>query len=333
MYPTSLEKLIESFRLLPGVGAKSAERYALCMMDASEEDVEAFAKALLDIKAKLKTCPVCGNLTEEEKCSICSDDSRDHSTICVVQSIKDVVAMEKTNEYKAEAIEKLNVLLKDYPHIELVVLPTRYPQGAEKQLIQSITGRQVPPGGLPAVVGCAVFNAATTAAIYDAVYLGMPLVRRGVTVTGRAIASPKNFIVPIGTSFEALINAGGLKENPYKVLTGGPMMGIAQFDWSVPVIKGTNAVTVFAEADKIEVENPRCIRCGRCMDVCPMHLMPLKLYQAERKSDIDKMNALNLMDCIECGCCAYTCPGKLHLVQSFRTGKQKLRDAAAKAKG
>lgn len=100
MYPTSLEKLIESFRLLPGVGAKSAERYALCMMDASEEDVEAFAKALLDIKAKLKICPVCGNLTEEEKCSICSDDSRDHSTICVVQSIKDVVAMEKTNEYK-----------------------------------------------------------------------------------------------------------------------------------------------------------------------------------------------------------------------------------------
>ena len=100
MYPTSLEKLIESFRLLPGVGAKSAERYALCMMDASEEDVEAFAKALLDIKAKLKTCPVCGNLTEEEKCSICSDDSRDQNTICVVQSIKDVAAMEKTNEYK-----------------------------------------------------------------------------------------------------------------------------------------------------------------------------------------------------------------------------------------
>ena len=100
MYPVSLEKLIESFRLLPGVGAKSAERYALCMMDASEEDVEAFAKALLDIKSKLKVCPVCGNLTEDEKCSICSDETRDHQTICVVQSIKDVVAMEKTNEYK-----------------------------------------------------------------------------------------------------------------------------------------------------------------------------------------------------------------------------------------
>lgn len=100
MYPSSLEKLIEAFRLLPGVGAKSAERYALCMIDASEEDVESFAKALIDIKTKLKTCPVCGNLTEEDKCSICADESRDHSTICVVQSIKDIAAMEKTNEYR-----------------------------------------------------------------------------------------------------------------------------------------------------------------------------------------------------------------------------------------
>lgn len=100
MYPSSLERLIESFRLLPGVGAKSAERYALCMIDASEEEIENFAKALLDIKTKLKTCPVCGNLTEEQQCEICSDEKRDHETICVVQSIKDVAAMEKTNEYK-----------------------------------------------------------------------------------------------------------------------------------------------------------------------------------------------------------------------------------------
>lgn len=226
---------------------------------------------------------------------------------------------------KPEAAEALQMHLKK-GDIELRRLRVRYPQGAEKQLIQAITGRQVPPGGLPAHVGCAVFNAATCAAISDAVYDGMPLVRRVVTVTGRAVMKPSNFLVPIGVSFNDLIEAVGMRENPYKVLCGGPMMGLAQFDLAVPVIKGSNAVTVFGAADNVEVSNPHCIRCGRCIDACPMHLTPLFLYRAERQSDLDALNRLHMMDCIECGCCAYTCPAKIPLVQSFRAAKQKMRD-------
>ena len=226
---------------------------------------------------------------------------------------------------KPEAAEALQMHLKK-GDIELRRLRVRYPQGAEKQLIQAITGRQVPPGGLPAHVGCAVFNAATCAAISDAVYEGMPLVRRVVTVTGRAVMKPSNFLVPIGVSFNDLIEAVGMRENPYKVLCGGPMMGLAQFDLAVPVIKGSNAVTVFGAADNVEVSNPHCIRCGRCIDACPMHLTPLFLYRAERQSDLDALKRLHMMDCIECGCCAYTCPAKIPLVQSFRAAKQKMRD-------
>ncbi len=215
--------------------------------------------------------------------------------------------------------------------IVVQVLKTRYPQGAEKQLIQTVTGRQVPPGGLPAAVGCGVFNAATCAAIYDAVYLGMPLIKRGVTVTGEAITTPKNFIAPIGTPLSDLIAAAdGFSSDPYKVLTGGPMMGMTQFDLSVPVIKGTNAVTCFTKKQKVEVKVPHCIRCGRCVGVCPMHLMPLYLYQAERKDNIDELNRRNISDCIECGSCAYICPARIPLVQSFKNGKAKVKAAAAK---
>lgn len=211
------------------------------------------------------------------------------------------------------------------------VLKTRYPQGAEKQLIQTVTGRQVPPGGLPAAVGCGVFNAATCAAIYDAVYEGMPLVRRGVTVTGEAIKTPKNFIAPIGTPYADLIAAAdGFSEDPYKVLSGGPMMGITQYDLNVPVIKGTNAITCFTHKQNTEVAQPHCIRCGRCVGVCPMHLMPLYLYQAERKDNIDELNRRNIGDCIECGSCAYICPARIPLVQSFKNAKVKVREASAK---
>ena len=232
---------------------------------------------------------------------------------------------------KALAIRMIKRFLPQYPQIELKILPTRYPQGAEKQLIQSVTGRQVQPGKLPVSVGCAVFNVSTFAAIYRAVRLGTPLTRRIVTVSGEAIEKPQNFIVPIGTSFHDLLEAaGGLNEKTERVISGGPMMGFAQSDLSVPVIKATNSVLCLLKDKNGAAENPVCLRCGKCVAVCPMKLQPLYMYRFTNAQQLEELNRLNLMDCMECGSCAFTCPGKLPLVETFRKGKKMLREASAK---
>ena len=232
---------------------------------------------------------------------------------------------------KAEAIEKIKGILENYPGIELAVLPTRYPQGAEKQLIQSLTGREVPPGQLPVSVGCAVFNVSTYAAIYRAVRLGLPLIQRIVTISGEAIAEPQNFIVRIGTPFRDLIEvAGGLHDKTERVISGGPMMGIAQSDLSVPVIKATNSIFCLLKNENGAAENPVCLRCGKCVSVCPMRLQPLYMYRFTNAKKTEELKRLNILDCMECGCCAFTCPGKLPLVEQFRKGKQMVREANAK---
>ena len=232
---------------------------------------------------------------------------------------------------KTEAIEKVKSLLPDFPGIELAVLPTRYPQGSEKQLIQAVTGREVAPGKLPASAGCAVFNVSTFAAIYRAVCLGVPLTQRIVTVSGETVKQPQNFIVRIGTPFRDLIEAaGGLREETERVISGGPMMGIAQLDLSVPVIKATNSILCLPKDKNGAAENPVCLRCGKCVGACPMRLQPLYLYRYQLAGDLEMLNKLNLMDCIECGSCAFTCPGKLPLVEIFRKGKQMVREAAKK---
>ena len=246
----------------------------------------------------------------------------------VLKPSRVVLAVE---DNKQEAIQRIRELQEKYPSVELAVLPTRYPQGSEKQLIQALTGREVPPGQLPVSVDCAVFNVSTFAAIYRAVRLGKPLTERIVTISGEAIAQPQNFIVRIGTPFHDLIEkAGGLHDRTERVISGGPMMGIAQKDLAVPVVKATNSILCLLKDVNGAAENPVCLRCGKCVAVCPMKLLPLYMYRYQLAGKTKELQRLNVLDCIECGSCAFTCPGKLPLVEVFRKGKQAVREASRK---
>ena len=246
----------------------------------------------------------------------------------VLRPKRAVLAVE---DNKADAVRALKPMMDGYAGIELLVLPARYPQGSEKQLIQAVTGRQVPSGKLPVSVGCAVFNVATFAAIYRAVRLGVPLTQRIVTVSGEGVKAPQNFIVRIGTPFRDLIEAaGGLTDSAERVISGGPMMGTAQRDLSVPVVKATNSVLCLPKDENAAAENPVCLRCGKCITVCPMGLQPLYLYRYAGCHAVSEMERLHLMDCMECGSCAYVCPGKLPLVEQIRAGKGILRTEQAK---
>ena len=236
---------------------------------------------------------------------------------------------------KLDAVEHLKSLLPNGDtSIHVETLKTRYPQGAEKQLIQRVTGREVPPGGLPADVGCTVFNVATAAAIYDAVTEGKPLTHRNVTITGGAIERPMNVNAPIGTPVEHLIKmAGGFKTQPQRLLMGGPMMGNPQYDLTAPMFKGTNCILALTDAEAaIQDTEQTCLRCGRCVNACPLHLMPLYRHMYAEKRAWHELEGYNIMDCMECGSCNYICPARIHLVQSFRMAKFEIRGLAAKQK-
>ena len=224
---------------------------------------------------------------------------------------------------KAGAIAELRRVLSKKTGVKLAVLHTKYPQGSEKQLIKAVTGREVPPGQLPSAVGVINMNTTSAIAVSRAVREGKRLTHKVVTVSGSAVANPKNLLVPIGTPIGCLFEAcGGFREEPNKILMGGPMMGIAQFSTDVPVIKGTNAILAFSRNEDKFAENATCIHCGKCVSVCPMHLMPLYIYRNNRAGRLDECEKLNVMDCMECGCCSYTCPARLQLVSVFRATKR-----------
>ncbi len=221
---------------------------------------------------------------------------------------------------KMDAIKHLQKVFSGEP-IEVVPLKTKYPQGSEKQLIYAITGRTVPRGGLPLDVGVVVQNVGTAVAIKEAVIDGKPLVERGLTVTGEAVKNPGNYIVRIGTPAKLVLDKAGLDESVDRVLFGGPMMGIAIRDINTPVMKGTSGITaLLPEQTQIKMPKP-CIRCAKCVDVCPMNLQPYLLYHLVLKKRYDEAVDIGLMDCIECGSCSFICPSKIEHVRQIKLGK------------
>lgn len=227
---------------------------------------------------------------------------------------------------KLNAVESLERRLRRNKLVRLCTIRTRYPLGAEKQIVQTVTGREVPPGGSPLDVKCVVFNLATVYAIQDAFFRGRPLTHRAVTVTGGAVTRPRNLWVPIGTPWRVLLEAcGGLREEAELMVTGGPMMGVKLPTLDAPVLKSTNSLVCLTSPErKPESAGSVCIRCGKCVDRCPMHLAPTFIRQALKANDLAALAKLHPEDCNACGCCSFICPAQIPLVETVSLAKQTL---------
>jgi electron transport complex protein RnfC len=230
---------------------------------------------------------------------------------------------------KIQAINKLKKALKNFPNISGVELKTKYPQGAEKMLIKALLGREVPPGKLPFDVGCIIQNIGTAVSIYDAVAKGEPQINAVLTVTGKGIKQPKNVIARIGTPIIDVINyCGGFNEDAVKVIVGGPMMGFAQYDLSAPITKATSGILVLTKQEVKHFEQTNCLRCGKCVEICPLNLVPTKMVRLIQFEKFDEAKKSGINVCMECGTCTYICPANIPLVQWIRFGKQKVMNVA-----
>lgn len=235
---------------------------------------------------------------------------------------KGIIGIEKN---KPDAISAIREAAKNEPNIQVATLKVKYPQGDEKRLINAILGREVPSGGLPMDVGAVVCNVSSTKAIAEAILEGKPLYERVVTITGKGIKKPKNLLVKIGTSFKDLIEqCGGFDGTPGKIISGGPMMGISQYSIDVPIIKGSNGILVITEKEAQPDKVSPCIRCGKCLEVCPVRLQPLFLGGYAIKKNFDKAEEYHALDCVECGACSYICPAKRPLTESIRLAKREI---------
>ena len=233
---------------------------------------------------------------------------------------------------KKDAIKAIRNVVRTNPEegiydgIEVIEIETKYPQGSEKILIKAMLNREVPSGGLPLDVGAVVINVGTAVAIYEAVNQGQPLIKRVVTVTGSGIKEPKNLLVRIGTTFQDIINqCGGLTADAAKIIMGGPMMGVSQASLEVPVVKATSCILVLNKKDSQLDKQYPCIKCGRCLEFCPMNLVPTKLAAYAENGKYGEFEEWGGQDCMECGCCVYVCPSKIPIVQLVKLAKYKLR--------
>ena len=262
-------------------------------------------------------------LTADHKVLLAYADDVIYGLQAMVKTVaakKGIIVIEDNKE---DAIELMKAKTADIENIEVFVAKTKYPQGAEKMLIKNVMKRQVPSGGLPADVGCVVANISTTKAVSDAIQKGMPLIERVVTVTGEKIINPGNFIVKIGTNTKDLIDyCGGVTDDDVLYKAGGPMMGFVLNDTNVPIMKGSNGIIAIEPDVSTPVE---CIKCGRCMDVCPMELTPLYFAKLSDQEDWMGMKEKNVMDCLECRCCEFICSSKIPLVSKIRAGKNAIR--------
>lgn len=241
----------------------------------------------------------------------------------ILSLFPDAMGVIGIEDNKPDAIKALTKAAENVDRIRVQPIKSKYPQGAEKQLIYSITRREVPSGGLPADVGCIVQNIDTVVAVHRAIYRGRPLMRRVVTVSGGAIKNPQNFKVRLGMTYRELIDAaGGFVKEPVKVISGGPMMGFAIYSLDIPVIKGTSSILCLTEEEVSLKEERNCIKCGKCASHCPMNLLPLELNKFALADEEDNFVKYHGLDCIECGACSFICPSKRHLLQSIRTTKK-----------
>ena len=243
----------------------------------------------------------------------------------IINLFENAVGIIAVEDNKPKAIKKLREMLKNEKNITLNVMKTKYPQGAERQLIYANTGRYINSKMLPADAGCIVQNVDTVISIYEAVIMGRPLISRVVTVSGDCIQEPKNYIVRIGTNMRELVEAsGGFSVDPGKTIVGGPMMGKALYSLEVPVTKGTSALIAFKNDEVSENETGNCIKCGRCINACPSHVMPYKLMNLADAGKMEEFVENDGMECCECGCCSYICPAKRPLTQTIASARKRV---------